>query len=67
MMVNYGMDKMKFGEAVKSGESVRLVADLHSIENLRGIAKVQIKFAIEVKESPKKALSGIATFLYYFK
>lgn len=67
MMVNYGMDKMKFGQAVKSGENIRLVADLHSIENLRGIAKVQIKFAIEIKESPKKALTGIATFLYYFK
>ena len=66
MMVNYGMDKMKFGQAVKSGESVRLVADLHSIENLRGIAKVQIKFSIEIKETNKKALSGIATFLYYF-
>ena len=64
MMVNYGMDKMKFGQAVKSGEHVRLVADL---ENLRGIAKVQIKFAIEIKESPKKALTGIATFLYYFE
>ena len=67
MMVNYGMDKMKFGQAVKSGEHIRLVADLHSIENLRGIAKVQIKFAIEIKESPKKALTGIATFLYYFQ
>ena len=67
MMVNYGMDKMKFGQAVKSCEHVRLVADLHSIENLRGIAKVQIKFAIEIKESPKKALTGIATFLYYFE
>ena len=67
MMVNYGMDKMKFGQAVKSGESVRLVADLHSIENLRGIAKVQIKLSIEIKETNKKALSGIATFLYYFE
>lgn len=67
MMVNYGMDKMKFGQAVKSGESVRLVADLYSIENLRGIAKVQIKFSIEIKETNKKALSGIATFLYYFE
>ena len=67
MMVNYGMDKMKFGQAVKSGESVRLVADLHSIENLRGIAKVQIKFSIEIKETNKKALIGIATFLYYFE
>ena len=67
MLVNYGMDKMRFGQAVKSGEHVRLVADLYSIENLRGIAKVQIKFAIEIKESPKKALTGIATFLYYFE
>ena len=67
MMVNYGMDKMKFGQAVKAGEHVRLVADLYSIENLRGIAKVQIKFAIEIVESPKKALTGIATFLYYFE
>ena len=67
MMVNYGMDKMKFGQGVKSGEHVRLVADLYAIENLRGIAKVQIKFAIEIKESPKKALTGIATFLYYFE
>lgn len=67
MMVNYGMDKMKFGQAVLSGQSIRLVADLYSIENLRGIAKVQIKFVIEIKEAPgKKALSGIATFLYHF-
>ena len=67
MLVNYGMDKMKFGQPVKSGESVRLVADLYAIENLRGIARVQIKFAIEIKDSPKKALTGIATFLYYFE
>mgnify|MGYP002609526967 CR=1 FL=1 len=67
MMVNYGMDKMKFGQAVKSGGAVRLVADLYAIENLRGVTKAQIKFAIEIKDSPKKALTGIATFLYYFE
>ena len=67
MKVNYGMDKMKFGQAVKSGESVRLVADLHSIANLRGTIKVEIKFAIEIKDQKKKALEGIATFLYYFE
>lgn len=67
MMVNYGMDKMKFGTPVLLGQSIRLVADLHSIENLRGVTKVQIKFAIEIKDCPKKALSGIATFLYYFE
>ena len=66
MMVNYGMDKMKFGQAVKSGESIRLVADLLSIANLRGTIKAEIKFAIEIKDQKKKALEGVATFLYYF-
>ena len=67
MMVNYGMDKMKFGQAVKSGESIRLVADLLSIANLRGTVKAEIKFAIEIKDQKKKAREGVATFLYYFE
>ena len=66
MMVNYGMDKMKFGQAVKSGESIRLVAALHAIANLRGTVKAEIKFSIEIKDQKKKALEGVATFLYYF-
>ncbi len=67
MMVNYGMDKMKFGQAVKSGESIRLVTDLQSIANLRGTVKAEIKFAIEIKDQKKNALEGVATFLYYFE
>ena len=66
MMVNYGMDQMKFGQAVLSGQSIRLVAKLHSLTNLRGVAKAEIKFTIEIKDQPKKALDGIAVFLYYF-
>ena len=66
MMVNYGMDKMKFGQAVLSGQKIRMVADLHSLVNLRGTAKAEIKFAIEIEGQKKKALEGIATFLYYF-
>lgn len=66
MMVNYGMDKMKFGQAVLSGQSIRLVTTLHSIANLRGITKVEIKFTIEIKDQRKPALTGIATFLYHF-
>ena len=31
MMINYGMEKMKFGQAVLSGQRIRLVANLHSI------------------------------------
>lgn len=66
MMVNYGMDKMKFGQAVLSGQSVRLVTTLQSIASLRGICKVEIKFTIEIKDQKKPALTGVATFLYHF-
>lgn len=65
MMVNYGMDKMKFGQAVLSGQSVRLVASLQNIANLRGVCKAEIKFAIEIKDQKKPALTGVATFLYH--
>lgn len=67
MMVNYGMDKMKFGQAVLSGQSVRLVASLNSIANLRGTCKAEIKFKIEIKDQKKPALEGLATFLYMFE
>ncbi len=67
MMVNYGMDKMRFGQAVLSGQRIRLVADLHSVMNLRGTVKAEIKFVLEIEGEKKKALEGIATFLYYFE
>ena len=67
MMVNYGMDKMKFGQPVITGSRVRLVARLQGINNLRGICKAEIDFTIEIEGQRKPALEGIATFLYYFK
>ncbi len=66
-MMNYGMDKMRFAQPVLSGQSVRLVASLEEIQNLRGAIKTSIKFHIEIKETGKKALEGVATFVYYFK
>lgn len=66
MMVNYGMEQMRFGQAVLSGQSIRLVAKLQSLANLRGVAKAEIKFAIEIMGEKKKALEGVAVFLYYF-
>lgn len=67
MMVNYGMDKMRFGKPVLAGSRVRLVTDLAAIENLRGICKAQISFKIEIEGERKPALEGQATFLYYFE
>ena len=66
-MVNYGMEKMRFGRPVLVGSKLRLVASLHSIENLRGTCKAGIKFQIEIEGERKPALEGIATFLYYFE
>ena len=67
MLVNYGMDKMRFGLAVVTGSRVRLVASLHNIQNLRGICKAEVAFKIEIENQRKPALEGIASFLYYFK
>ena len=67
MLVNYGMDQMRFGKPALVGSRVRLVTTLESIENLRGICKAGIRFDIEIEGEKKPALSGLATFLYYFK
>ena len=66
MLVNYGMDKMRFGQPVITGSRVRMVTKLHNIQNLRGICKTEVDFKIEIENQRKPALEGIATFLYYF-
>ena len=65
--MNYGMDKMKFAQPVLSGQSIRMTTKLVELANLRGAIKANIKFTIEIKETGKKALEGVATFIYYFK
>ena len=67
MLVNYGMDKMRFGQPVLTGSRVRMSTKLHNITNVRGICKTEIEFKIEIEGQRKPALEGIATFLYYFK
>ena len=67
MLVNYGMDKMRFGQPVVTDSRVRMVATLANIQNLRGICKVEVAFKIEIEGQRKPALEGISTFLYYFQ
>lgn len=66
-MMNYGLDKMRFGQPVLSGQSIRMKVSLDEIQNLRGAIKTNVKFAIEIQETGKKAVEGMATFVYYFK
>ena len=67
MQVNYGMDKLRFGQPVITGSRVRLVTKLHNIADLRGICKAEIEIKMEIEGQRKPALQGIASFLYYFK
>ena len=67
MQVNYGMEKMRFGQPVITGSRVRLVTKLHNIADLRGICKAEIEIKMEIEGQRKPALQGIASFLYYFK
>ena len=66
-MMNYGMKDIRFGQPVLSGQSIRMKVSLDEIQNLRGAIKTNVKFVIEIQESGKKAVEGIATFIYYFK
>jgi len=66
LMVNYGIDKLKFNQPVAVGSEVRLKAKLHSIVNLRGVVKAEIDVTLEIKDERKPALTGRLIFLYHF-
>ena len=66
-MMNYGIKEMRFAQPVLSGQSIRMRVDLKEILYLRGAIKTDVHFVIEIKETGKKAVEGISTFVYYFK
>lgn len=66
MMINYGIEKLKFNQPVLVNQEVRLRAKLHSILNLRGITKFEVEVTLEIKENAKPAFKGILVFLYHF-
>ncbi len=66
MEINYGIENLKFGQAVTVNSEVRLKAQLKSVANLRGITKVIIEAILEIKGQSKPAFVGDVLFLYYF-
>ena len=66
MMINYGIEKMRFNQPVTVGSEVRLRAVLESIANLRGITKAQLQITLEIKDQPKPAYVASLVFLYHF-
>ncbi len=67
MEVNYGIESLKFGQAVLVDSEVRCRVTLASIINLRGVTKATLFITVEIKDQPKPALSGDVVFLYHFK
>ena len=67
MLVNDGMDKMRFCLPVVTGSRIRLVTSLAGIADLRGVCRAEIAFRIEIEGERRPAVSGVASFLYYFE
>lgn len=67
MMINYGIEKLKFNQPVLVDNEVRLRVKLSSLANLRGITKCQLNVKLEIKDNPKPAFTGEFIFLYHFK
>ncbi len=67
MLVNYGIENLKFGQPVVVNSEVRIVTKLKSLTDLRGTAKAEVEVTMEIKDSKKNAFKGVIVFLYQFK
>lgn len=67
MMVNYGIDNLKFNQPVPVNGKVRLRCNLLSIKDLRGITKTEMKAMLEVEGAKKPAFEATVIFLYHFE
>lgn len=67
MLINYGVEKLKFNQPVIVGSEVRLKVKLAGLTNLRGIAKAELDAELEIKDNPKPAFTATVVLLYHFK
>ena len=67
MMINYGIESLKFNQPVRVNDEVRMTATLKSAINLRGTIKVEVVTTMEIKDNPKPAFTVTVIFLYHFK
>lgn len=67
MLINYGIDNLKFNQPVLVDNEVRLRVKLHALTNLRGITKTEMNVTLEIKDNPKPAFTAMIIFLYHFK
>jgi len=66
MLVNYGIEKFKFGQPVLVNNRIRTHVKLLSITDLRGISKVELNVKMEIEGNKKTAFDGNIFFVYHF-
>ena len=66
MIVNYGIERLRFQQPVLVGDRIRALVWLNDIRNLRGIARIQVKILVEIEGRKKPAYDALVTFLYHF-
>jgi acyl dehydratase len=66
MLVNYGIEKLRFNHPVLVDNEVRVRAKLASLINLRGITKAEVTVSLEIKDNKKTAFDATVVFLYHF-
>ena len=66
-MINYGVERFRFSQAVKVNDEVILHAKLEKIVNLRGVVKAEVGAKLEIVGQKKPAYTGVLVFLYHFK
>lgn len=66
LLVNYGIEKMKFNQPVMVNNEVRLRVSLKSLTDLRGITKAEMDIVMEIRDNPKPAFTATIIFLYHF-
>jgi len=67
MIVNYGIESLRFQQPVLVNDKIRATVSLHEIKNLRGIAKIQVKIVVDIEGQKKPAYEALTTFLYHFE
>ncbi|KAF5056909.1 putative enoyl-CoA hydratase 1 [anaerobic digester metagenome] len=66
LQVNYGIEKLRFNQAVLVNDRVRLRAKVINAVNLRGVCRANIGVTLEIEGGKKPAYDGEIVFLYHF-
>lgn len=66
MMINYGIERLRFSHPVKVNDEVILKAHLEAVTDLRGITKAEVGARMEVIGQKKPVFTATLILLYHF-